>query len=516
MLKQIDNPAGALAFARHAVEATTWEKIVEAWKAGILSGPITHVANVIGNTTFAALRVPVDVVASGIGRLHGGERVSAMEPIARVYGNLQGVADALRYAGAAMESAYERGGLKEVVKEVAVGKEEPGKTEQFRKAIEGTKGDVIRLPFRGLQLADALFSTAAERAEAHTLAVRQATTEGLNPLTREFRERIAALVQDPTKEMAEQIQTAGKRFTFNTELGDFGQKVQALTRAEPFGMGVKPLQFFVPFVRTPGNIVKELGRMTPLAPLVREWREDIAKGGVARDKALAELTVGMGISTIVFIHALEGNITGAGEPDRGKRLGKTDQWQPYSIKIGGTWYNYQRLQPVGTLIGMAADVAEVWDHLTEEESDKVPKMLAVAFANAVTNQTFLQGVTSMVNSMSEPGRFGPKLVQQLVGSAVPAIVAQPAQMLDPVQREVYSVLDAVKSRIPVIREGLLPKRDVFGEPMPSKERLGGISPVTTLTPSDDKVRQEMARLNVSVADTPKKTHLGRAQARPAT
>jgi hypothetical protein len=59
-----------------------------------------------------------------------------------------------------------------------------------------------------------------------------------------------------------------------------------------------------------------------------------------------------------------------------RRVQAAASWQPYSVKIGDTYYNYQRLQPVGTLIGMAADVAEVWDHMTEEESDKVPKMLA--------------------------------------------------------------------------------------------------------------------------------------------
>lgn len=487
MLRVIDDPAGALKFARVVTKATTWEKVVEGWKASILSGPVTHMANVLGNGVFAALRAPIDAVAAGFGVLRGGaDRVMPMEPVARIAGVLQGTMDGLRLAGKVMMTG-----------------EQPGKSEQFRPAIEGVKGQVIRLPFRFLSAEDAVFSTMNKRGEAYALATRLATTEGLNPLTREFRERVASLVQEPTAKMAEQIEAAGDRLTFNTPLGEKGKAVQDFVRAWH-------LEWAVPFIRTPGNIMKELTRMTPLAPLVKEWREAFAKGGAERDKAMAELVVGTGIMSVVFMHALDGNITGAGEPDAGKkRVQQAGGWQPYSVKVGDTYYNYQRLQPLGTLIGMAADIAEVWDHLTDEEMDKVPKMLSAAFGNAVTNQTFLQGITNIVNALSDPKRFGPKLVQQYAGSVVPAIVAQPTQMLDPVVREVDSIVDAVKARIPGLRGDLLPKRDIFGEPIQTKERLGAVSPVTETKESEDKVRTEAARLGISVADTPKKTHVGR-------
>lgn len=487
MLKKIDSPAGALKFAREAVKATTWEKVVEAWKAGILSGPVTHVANVLGNTTFIALRAPIDVAAAVIGSMRGGaEKVSFAEPLMRVGGALQGTMDGLKLAAAVMKTG-----------------EEPGKSEQFRPAIEGTKGQVIRLPFRFLSAEDAIFRTMNERGELYSQAANTAAREGLNPATREFRERIAQLVETPTAEMLIASKEAGERFTFNRPLGEKGRAVQEFVRKWH-------LEWAVPFIRTPGNIFKELTRMTPLAPLIKDWRIDFEKGGAARDKALAEVAVGTSIMSAVFMHALNGNISGAGDSDPGKRrVQMAAGWQPYSVKIGDTWYNYQRLQPLGTLIGMAADVANVWDHLTEEESDKTPKMLSVAFANAVTNQTFLQGITNIVNAMSDPTRFGPKLVQQFAGSAIPAIVAQPTQMLDPVAREVDSVLDAVRARLPGLRTELYPKRDVFGEPIKNKERLGVVSPVTETTESTDKVRQEAARLGVSAADIPKKVHIGK-------
>jgi hypothetical protein len=91
----------------------------------------------------------------------------------------------------------------------------------------------------------------------------------------------------------------------------------------------------------------------------------------------------------------------------------------------------------------------------------------------------------------------------MAGSLVPAVIGQPAQLLDPYQREVGSALEAIKNRIPVVREGLTPTRDIFGEPQANPDRVGGISPITERTLSDDPVRKEAARLGVGNAEAPK-------------
>src|SRR5205085_2089330 len=217
-------------------------------------------------------------------------------------------------------------------------------------------------------------------------------------------------------------------------------------------------EWLLPFIRTPANVVKEMARESPFAPLVGEWRDAIKAGGVERDKALAEVAVGMALMSYVFIQAMSGRISGAGQPDAGKnRVQTAAGWQPYSIKVGNKWYSYDRIQPLGTIIGMAADLAEVWDHTTEEEADKIPKMLSIAFANAVTKQTWLQGVTKLAGAM-DPNGSKERFMQGLAGMVVPAASAQTAQMMDPLARETDSMLDAIKSRIPGMRESLRPKR----------------------------------------------------------
>lgn len=488
MLKEIDNPAGALKFAEKATKATTWEKVVEAWKAGLVSGPITHVANTFGNTTFLALRVPVDAVAAGFGLLRSGpDKVVASESLARIAGAMHGTIEGLKTAGAIL-----RTGEYDI---------STGKADAHRRAIPGATGEVVRLPFRLLAAEDALFRAMNERGELYAMAMREARGQGLNPATREFREKVAELVNNPNADMQKAIEKAGERFTFNSPLGAKGQAVQEFVRAWH-------LEWAVPFIRTPGNVMKELARLTPAAPLVKEWRDALAKGGAEADKALAEVVVGSAIASTAMAFAFDGAISGAGDPDPAKkRVAAAAGWQPYSVKIGDTWYSYQRLQPVGTLIGLAADMSEAWDHMNEEESDKLPKMLSVAFANAVTNQTFLQGIANIVNAMSDPTRFGPRFVQGLAASTVPAVVSQTAQLNDLYVREIESVLDAVKNRVPGLRESLLPSRDVFGEPRQNRDRLGIVSPIVTSTESPDPVRKEAMRLGVAVAKAPDKINL---------
>jgi hypothetical protein len=150
----------------------------------------------------------------------------------------------------------------------------------------------------------------------------------------------------------------------------------------------------------------------------------------------------------------------------------------------------------------------VWDHIDDEESDKVPKMLAVAFANAVTNQTFLSGITQIVNATSDPKRFGPRFFQGLAGTVVPARGADREHDRPRGARgERHARRDQVAH--PRRARGLLPKRDVFGEPEANKDRVGGVLPIVQKTESDDKVRTEALRLGISAADAPKKAHVGR-------
>ena len=63
--------------------------------------------------------------------------------------------------------------------------------------------------------------------------------------------------------------------------------------------------------------------------------------------------------------------------------------------------------------------------------------------------------------------------------------------------------DAIQARIPGWREGLMPQRDLFGQPIPSPERLWVGSPFTVSAASTDKVRTEASRVGFASPVIPK-------------
>jgi hypothetical protein len=215
LMGDLGSPAEALAFAGRAAKATTWDKIVEAWKSGLVSGPITQIANIMGNATFMATRPLVDLTAAAIGLARSSpDRVTATEPLARVVGNIQGVFDAAKVAASVLRTGGNEAKL-----------ETP-----HREAIGGIAGDVVRVPFRLLSAADAFFRVLNERGETYALSVREAVSEGFNPATREFRARVLELATNPTQGIMDATDAAGTRFTFNTPLGEQGQSIQAAIR----------------------------------------------------------------------------------------------------------------------------------------------------------------------------------------------------------------------------------------------------------------------------------------------
>jgi hypothetical protein len=67
----------------------------------------------------------------------------------------------------------------------------------------------------------------------------------------------------------------------------------------------------------------------------------------------------------------EGIVTGSRPSDDNQyRLKMAGGWQPYSIKIGDTYYSYRRLDPFAMTIGTAADLATMGDGMTDKQRDK--------------------------------------------------------------------------------------------------------------------------------------------------
>jgi len=483
-------------------KATSWQKFIEYYRASLMSGFLTVGYNVAGNTAFLAQRnFLVEPGAALVGAItRSPDRVTATEVAARWYGSMIVAPMSMVQAGA---RAIKNDGWKgpalaawEAGQEAAPGPVvNTGVVGKFTKAVYGTNS-----------MLDAMFRTLTEQGEMYSLATKDAIKQGHEPGTMDFFREVKSRVENPTDAMFEAANKAGERAVFATPMGELGKKFAAFADASKIG------RFVVPFQQTPANIMKETFRNSPFAPLVEGWRADVAKGGAARDKAVTEMAVGTALWTGAVLLASQGKITGYGDPDPKKRAVQMQSgWQPYSYKTSdGAYIPLVRLAPtVGTMLGMAADTVQMRDYMEPEEQYKLGKMGMLTFKNAITNQTMLAGITNVLKALDDENSLA-RWINTTAGSLVPAsgMLGQIAALKDPYQREVYGTLDSIRMKVPGARELNQPRLDAWGQEVPEVERPLFIAPVKVTKQSEDKVRNEAARLGVGAAKPPKTVDVG--------
>src|SRR3546814_6714599 len=92
-------------------------------------------------------------------------------------------------------------------------------------------------------------------------------------------------------------------------------------------------------------------------------------------------------------------------------------WQPYSIKIGGQYYSYRRLDPFAMTFGTAADLATMGDGMTEKQREKGDALWTASVVANLASRTWQSGVTDALEDLQDPERYSGNLIKRLVGSA---------------------------------------------------------------------------------------------------
>jgi hypothetical protein len=483
-----DDPAKVNAFAMKAMKPKWSDKLVELWYNSLLSGPQTHVVNMLSNSITAGLQIPEHATAAVLGAFRNGtDRVLLSEVGERAVGLLQGTREGLRAFAHTMRAGQT---FDPVTKVEAVQQE----------AISGLQGKIIRTPTRLLSAEDELFKAIGRRMEISGLAMRQAKGEGLKGDA--LRARVSDLTANPTDEMIEKSLDYARYVTFQRPLGPIGQFISRMTQEWP------GLKLILPFVRTPSNIFKYVIERSPAAPVVKEWRKDFAAGGARRDLALAKMALGSGMGLLVAQLAADGKITGsAPADDKARELLMADGWQPYSLRIGDKYYSYQRLDPLASTLGVAADLAAKSEYMTDEEREGAASDVVASILKNLSNKTWLSGLADAIQALEDPDRYSGRWFARIAGSmAVPAGAAQVARTIDPVMRETKGPMETIRSRIPGLSQSLLPRRDIWGEEIRSEGGLGPdiMSPVWTSTRRYDPLNNELLSIGAGIGKPSKR------------
>lgn len=493
-LSQLEGPHQVNAFVKQASGATTKAMLYEAWINGLLSSPATHTVNVLSNSLVAGWSVGERKIASMIGAGLDFQNIPEGEATAQLFGMVQGAKDGMRLAWKALKTGEPSDviGKIEVIDHKAITAENlnlsgvPGRFADF-------VGGVVRTPGRFLTAGDEFFKSTGYRMELHAQAFRQASSEGLQG--EDLAKRITDIVENPPENINLAAVDASRYQTFTKPLEETGQALQNMISKTPGA------RLIVPFIRTPVNIMKYVGERTPLAPVSKNIRAEINAGGARRDMALAKIATGSMIMAAAADYTLSGQVTGGGpkHPVMKARLRETG-WQPYSIKIGETYYSYNRLDPIGAFIGLGADVSEVMGQTTEADGMDLATAAVIAVAQNVTSKTYLSGVAEFFDVMSsvsadpeKNNRQAQRWIERFAGTVVPAVVAGVERAVSPELEATQGILEKIKSRIPGYSDDLPPRRNVFGEPIVLSGGLGPdiMSPIYTNSDKKDKVADEI-------------------------
>jgi hypothetical protein len=516
-LATFDDPASAAKFVGKIATPTWKDKFKEYYINFWLSGIKTQTINLASNVLTAVSPLIEKPLEAGIGALRRTpDRVTFREVGARVAGMRQGTREGLKLAA----QAFKTGEAQSRVTRLDV----------QRNAIGGPVGEVVRIPTRLLLTQDEFFKSIARRGELNAQAFKKAFDEsGGN--RQKLDELFTKYKEEPTEAMQKAAEREAEYRTFQSELGRTGKNFQRFLAQSPTA------SFFIPFFKSPANLLKYAAERSPLAPLSDRWMTEIKAGGRQRDEALAKLSLGIGATGALVSYALEGKITGSGPTDPKERAALlATGWQPYSIKVGDTYYSIGRLDPYATLFGAVADAVTAKDYMTQEEYEKALAFIPFSIASNIAQKTYLQGFTNLYESLA--GDYADittveKFIRDTAaGLAVPNLFRQAGAAIDPQVREANSIIKEVQNRIPVVRGNTFTiagtdydinrvpnKLNVWGDPItrtgalpvagrPAIEQVGAISfnllsPFGMSTTTKDPFLKEIGRLQLGVAP-PKK------------
>ena len=514
------------------LRASWMEKLIdthnEVWINGILSGPKTHVVNVMSAATNTLLQPFNQIVGGAILRTPQ----EVQEGLAVYRGLRTNFFDSLEMAARAFRT--ERSII------------DPGKTtdEIIEKALSAKNwnldengwlghgvdwlGTVARMPSRFLKAEDEFFKQINYRSKVMARASREAA--GLVQDGKLEADKAEQYIQDRFQSafsMEELTKDAGltagkgtdkaalgyaREATFTQDLNDIktgwfgnpGARLQQFAASHPWMRGT-----ILPFIKVPTNIMRSMADYTPpLAMMKREGMDILTSKETDPTKRAAfagRLATGSMLWGAAVMMAIEGRVTGSAYGDKDMRNRQMESgWQPYSFVFTNEngkkeYISFQRLDPYGMFFGLAADFTYIAQHLDDSTKHDWATLGVLAVAKNLSSKSYLQGLVeqaSMLGGGYTAEEHAKKYVQNRVASYVPAYAN--LYTGNDELKEIRTLTDALMAKIPGMTDKVEARRDYFGEKRmaPMGFPWNAVDPFP-VSEEKDAVRKELARLSRS-------------------
>ncbi len=489
-----------LASLSAAAELTMWQKLgrfaIQARYNMMLSSVRTHVANMAGSTLTGLYEgALIKPVQSGF---------NTFEYIARKKLPLDDMPEdqRVRYA---QEIPSQVGGAIEgtkkgiiMAKRITTGEALAGEGKVYDEmgvkyspddVPETLLGKAGTLPTRMLEAEDAIF-----RSVYFEMSIQQQAAR----MSRGGNVSFDSLVQNPTEEMIQAAGDYAKKMTFTSDpsiygamFGNLAKNMASMTNNHPLA------KILVPFVNTPANVLGYTLETTGISQAI-----DIAKAPIdlyklgradnttvnnniinqikgtpeERSDALARITVAAGMYYAMYNLWNEGKITGMGSGSVAVRRGmEAYGWQAGSLKVGDTYVNLNRADPLGSTLYMMASTFEAY-HSTEQSKDQFNAIAAgvLSLADKLFDRSYISGVGDLFEILNEPtlGKISKLAVSSTASFIMPNVMRDFRNINDDYVRSLDTddstkghydkTIKYLKNAMPFMSEGVPPQIDANG------------------------------------------------------
>lgn len=370
----------------------------------------------------------------------------------------------------------------------------------------GLATDVLtakKLPVRVLMGVDTYWQMANYRGFVKAEAIKAANT--LELTGDEAVKFVQNFMDNPPKAVSKAADLFAATNTMAKNLDGIAATVDKLI--DQSGRIIPFVRVVMPFVKTNLNVIEYTIQNSPFAPFFSpQTRDAFARGGRARDEALAKIVSGSTVFSGFVYMASQGMITGREtlNPDlaRAMKDNKTVA-PPTSIKVGDSWVSVQGIEPLASLVNMAAMFSKAAGYVSEDEYADAAKASVIMLGEVITPEQLTQSFSGMLNVMA--GKEDAKsLLLSIPTRFVPygGLINDARQTTDKVLRNTKyeSFVDSLTARfqnmVPYLSKQLAAQRNVWGEVLLLPDGLGpdAISPLATTEDKGMKLKQAFSRM----------------------
>lgn len=450
-----DNANEVTAFYRKFVKPTFWETVTEGRYINMLSSPNTHIVNTASNLLQATVMNPgtklftgaVDFIGS---KLTGAERKYYASEIKPYY---RGMLNAVGDAGKNFINVMKGNQFVERPDMSFLPTNSP---------MTSWGTPILRL----LDASDSFFRTLIAGGEKEAIAFN-AAKRGMS-LTKEEIEKEALsrakyfVFREGSKE------ATAKQGTSSLNLLNWIDKGTGIIYNA--GNTIPLLRWFVPFIKTPINILKQGVEYSPLGFTT-------IHGAKNTTEQIGKTLFGSMITLIGGIIAAQGDSTwDTPESEKQKKEFFASGRQPFALKIGDKWISYQRLGPVAYPLALASAIK----YYAEQDPKRftkthIEKILdgANSYLHFFAKQSYVESLGDLLDAARGDADYS-KVIGNLPQQILPlsSLEAWVARIIDPVYRHpsegtvnLYEKMSAqLKANIPFVSKEIPPYTDPLGRP----------------------------------------------------